>query len=68
MTDNHQADAATIEKIRAAAFTDDTGKRKLACAKALALAAELGISPKLVGAVCDDHDIRIAGCQLGCFR
>ena len=63
-----KADTATVEKIRAAAHTDDKGTLKLPCAKALALAAELGVPPKTVGAVCDDHEIRIAGCQLGCFR
>jgi hypothetical protein len=61
-------DTALFERICAAAHADDQGQRRLACAAALALAAELGVAPKAVGALCDEHDIRIVGCQLGCFR
>ncbi len=41
---------------------------KFKCPDALKLAAELGIDPLKIAAVCNRHDIRIAACQLGCFK
>lgn len=39
----------------------------LACKDALALAARLEIKPIQIGKLCDQHEIRIVQCQLGCF-
>ncbi|MBD3243120.1 MAG: hypothetical protein GF331_21190 [Chitinivibrionales bacterium] len=47
--------------------TERDGKRILACARALALAERLGVTPREVGTICDENGIRIAHCQLGCF-
>jgi hypothetical protein len=41
---------------------------KLACKRALELARELGCAPAEVGKAADEEGIKIAGCQLGCFR
>jgi len=62
MTDNELLDA-----IRAAAYEDD-GKSKLACVKAFALARQNPVTLKDIGRLCNEHDIRIAKCQLGCFE
>jgi hypothetical protein len=51
-----------IERIRASA-TDN----RLACEKAHSLAAELNISLREIGALCNELKIRISACQLGCF-
>ena len=40
---------------------------KLKCADALALAARLRIKPVVIGRACNQNDIRIINCQLGCF-
>lgn len=43
------------------------GRRTLACASALRLAEECGVSPARIGRFCNEQGIRIARCQLGCF-
>jgi len=43
------------------------GRKTLACAEAFRLAAELGVEAIQIGRICDQQDIRLCGCQLGCF-
>jgi hypothetical protein len=43
------------------------GRRTLTCAQALSLAAELGVEPIRIGRICDQENIRLGCCQLGCF-
>jgi hypothetical protein len=43
------------------------GRRTLTCAQALSLAAELGVEPGQIGRICDQENIRLCSCQLGCF-
>jgi len=62
MTDNELLDV-----IRAAAY-EDGGKKKLPCVKVFALARQHPVSLKDIGRLCNEHDIRIAKCQLGCFE
>ncbi len=40
---------------------------RLECKYALELAEELEVSPARIGRVCDEENIRIVNCQLGCF-
>jgi hypothetical protein len=40
----------------------------IACPTALALAARLDVSPRLVGALMDLLNIKIRACALGCFK
>ena len=40
---------------------------KLACPEAFALAKTKGFDLKDIGQVCNELNIRIVGCQLGCF-
>jgi hypothetical protein len=40
---------------------------RLECKYALELAEELEISPVRIGRICDEENIRIINCQLGCF-
>ncbi|MFH0799918.1 MAG: hypothetical protein V2A66_07045 [Pseudomonadota bacterium] len=51
--------------IRAAVETG--GKKRLSCADALRLAAEHGIAPQEIGRICDQENIKLQSCQLGCF-
>jgi len=43
------------------------GRRTLTCGQALSLAAELGVEPIRIGRICDQENIRLGSCQLGCF-
>lgn len=40
---------------------------KLTCAGAFSIAEKFGIKPLEVGNICNDRNIRICNCQLGCF-
>jgi len=44
------------------------GRRTLACADAFALAEKLGVKLTEISRLCNLKDIRIAKCQLGCFK
>lgn len=44
-----------------------TKENRISCADVRALAEELGVYPRELGALTDKLDIRINQCQLGCF-
>ena len=41
--------------------------KKLACAEAFELARRFQAKPAEIRRICNQHDIRICKCQLGCF-
>jgi len=43
------------------------GKKKLACAEAFELAQEFEVEVIEIGRICNQHNIRIRKCELGCF-
>jgi hypothetical protein len=43
------------------------GRRTLTCAGAFEIAREHGLSLHDIGAWCNENDVRIRACQLGCF-
>ena len=43
------------------------GQKKLTCSQAFKIAAELNIRPKQVGDACNEFNIKLHACQLGCF-
>lgn len=45
----------------------DDGKHKIPCVVALQIANEFGVMPSEIGKICDDENIKIVECQLGCF-
>ena len=53
---------AVLEK----AFEDD-GKVKLSCESAFVLADRFDVLPAVIGGICNENDVRICHCQLGCF-
>jgi hypothetical protein len=47
---------------------EEDGETRINCEEALALAAELGVAPAVVGDLCDAEGIKIRRCQLNCFH
>ncbi len=39
----------------------------ITCKEARHLAQELGVDPREVGEACDDAEVKISSCELGCF-
>jgi hypothetical protein len=57
------SDQLLLDAVRAAAGDE----KRLACERAFAIADELGLTPARVGRACNELEIKIFGCQLGCF-
>lgn len=41
---------------------------KIACRQCLDIARRCDVSPRVIGDICNEKDIRIHACQLGCFK
>jgi hypothetical protein len=54
--------------ILAAAEVGADRRARLSCAKAFALSKQYDISLEEIGLICDEAEIRISTCQLGCFK
>ncbi|MHC4679221.1 MAG: hypothetical protein ACYTEK_11030 [Planctomycetota bacterium] len=46
----------------------DTGKKQLTCAQAFALARRFDVEIVEIGRICNQNNIKICKCQLGCFK
>lgn len=44
-----------------------TSNGKVSCTDARKLAEELKVHPSEIGKLCDELNIKIMGCELGCF-
>ena len=44
------------------------GRKKLSCAQAFELAKQFQVEVMEVGRICNQHNIKIYKCQLGCFK
>ncbi len=44
------------------------GKMKLSCGKAFKISEDLSISLAQVGDICNQLEVKISSCQLGCFK
>lgn len=53
---------AVLERVQ-----DSDGRKKLTCAEAFQLAQELGVEVAEIGRICNQQNIRVCKCQLGCF-
>jgi len=62
MKSQEELTKAVLERSREA-----NGRRTLTCAQALSLAAELGVKPVEIGRICNQENVRLGSCQLGCF-
>jgi len=47
---------------------DVNGAGKLSCAEAFELAQEFQVEVGQIGRICNQQNIKICKCQLGCFR
>jgi hypothetical protein len=47
---------------------EEDGRKKLSCAKAFEIAKQAGAEIVEVGWICNQQNIRICKCQLGCFK
>ena len=55
------------ELVMGATFEED-GRTKLKCEDAFRLAAENGVERLDIARICNNDNIRICQCQLGCFE
>lgn len=42
--------------------------KEIKCPQAFAIAKKAKVSPRTVGDYCNKNNIKIRGCQLGCFK
>ena len=47
---------------------DIEGRTCITCSELLSIAAQLNSNPKDIGALCNELNIKIRNCQLGCFK
>lgn len=40
---------------------------KISCTAARRVAEEMKVPPRVIGTLCDEIEIKIMGCELGCF-
>jgi hypothetical protein len=57
----------TDQRLRDAVLAAAGDKKRLACERAFAIADEFGLTPAHVGRACNELEVKIVGCQLGCF-
>ena len=62
MKENNELVKAVIATAR-----EIDGREKLSCADAFELARKFGAEIIEIGRICDEENIRICKCQLGCF-
>ena len=67
MGDHQEPGEQQDEKLREA-IRDLADGGKATCMDLLELAQRTNTSPGHVGKLCDEMGIRVAACQLGCFR
>jgi hypothetical protein len=65
MDKKEQVIDAVLESARDRKESD--GRKQLNCATAFELAKMFGVEVIEIGRICDQHNIRICHCQLGCF-
>ena len=63
MSEEEDLTAAVLERAQ-----EIDGKKKLSCAEAFGLAKKFDAKVIDVGRICNEQDVRIHKCQLGCFE
>jgi hypothetical protein len=56
------------EKLVITASRLHKGRRILTCKRAFRLSKEIHLSVEAIGTICSNNGIKIALCQLGCFK
>jgi len=62
-----QITSGEIERRLLDRTSEQDGEVRITCEQALALANELEVPPARIGDLCDQHGIKVRGCQLNCF-
>ena len=57
-----------VKELVMAAIIDDGEKKKLSCKTAFEIAKKHGLHLSDISSVCNKENIKIANCQLGCFK
>ena len=63
MSEEEDLTAAVLERAQ-----EVDGKKKLSCAEVFGLAKKFDAKIIDVGRICNEQDVRIRKCQLGCFE
>lgn len=66
--DNNKAQLLDAIMKSADARQEPDGRKKLTCAEAFELARRFEIEIIEVGRICNQNNVRIRKCQLGCFK
>jgi hypothetical protein len=61
-------DQNALRKLVLEAALEREGRKTISCARAFRLHQQQNIPLAEIGRICDENDIRICACQLGCFR
>lgn len=61
-------DQDTMRKLVMDSAVEVNGRKTLACARAFEIQRRHGIPLREIGRICDENDIRLCACQLGCFQ
>jgi hypothetical protein len=61
-------DQNALRKLVLEVAMEREGRKTISCARAFWLHQQQDIPLAEIGRICDENDIRICACQLGCFR
>jgi hypothetical protein len=62
MKSQEELTRAVLERSR-----ERDGRKTLTCAQAFEIAARMGVEVIQIGRICNQQNVRLCGCQLGCF-
>lgn len=46
----------------------ENDRLRISCGDAFKIAEECGVDPSVIGKICNEQNIRICRCRLGCFK
>lgn len=61
-------DHNAIRKLVLESAVERQGRKILSCARAFEIHRQHGVPLAEIGRICDENDIKIRACQLGCFQ
>ncbi|OHB63938.1 MAG: hypothetical protein A2Y76_15820 [Planctomycetes bacterium RBG_13_60_9] len=61
-------DQNAIRRLVLESAVEGDGRKTISCARAFEIHRQHGVPLGDIGRICDESDIRICACQLGCFK